>query len=131
MRRRFNIVEVMLPNVSGEVGGWATVDEWTGEIEDIDCQHFDFWCDQSDSPIVINQQQRSWACQLVRRTLEAETELTASDDTFYGSAIAFDVAQMQTMSASEQILAGYLENVRQSDSSEDRQPQELRVRRSG
>ncbi len=129
MIREFLIVEVMLPGVSGEVSGAVSVDEWSGAVDKVDCRHFDFWCDQQDMPIVLDAQQRRLAHDVVRRTLEADSELTACSDTYHGSAAAIDVASMTAMPESQKALAEYLQNVRDRDHNQATTGSQ--VRRSG
>ena len=129
MIREFLIVEVMLPAVSGEVAGAVFIDEWTGGVEKVDCRHFDFWSDQQDIPIVLDAQQRRLAQDVVRRALEADSELSACSDTYHGSAAAIEVAGIAAMPESQKVLAEYLQNVRERD--HNQATTGSRVRRSG
>ena len=115
MIREFTIVEIMLPGVSGEVGGAVSIDGWSGAVENVDCQYFDFWCDQRDVPIVLDAQQRALAEDIVRRTLECDSELTTCSEPYLASAAAIEVAATNTRPESERVLAQYLQSIRQAD----------------
>lgn len=129
MIRKFLLVEVMLPGVSGEVGGEVAVNEWTGGVDHVDCGHFDFWSDVLDQPVVLREDQRALAAEVVRKTLEADCELSESTAAYRGSARMFDRGATSLATDSQRVLADHLQNVRRVDAGD--QPANLQIRRSG
>ena len=119
----------MLPGVSGQVAGEVCVDSWTGEVESLQIDQFEFWSDAEDVPIALQAAQRDLATAIVRRTLEADSELTDDSDDYRVSAAIFDASRVHSLTQGERVLAEYLQQVPSQRQSETKPT--LRIRRSG
>jgi hypothetical protein len=117
MIREFVITEVMLDAVSGDVSGIVSVDQWSGVVESVECQRFDFQDDATDNPVHLDRSQRRLAAQIVRRVLSADSELSDGGERYVASAAGLTLANVPTpaMSESQQVLADYLEHIRRRD----------------
>ena len=127
MIREFFVVELMLPNASGEVRGRFEFNDWNGTVGEVTCEEFDFW-DSSDQPISLAPAQQRQVTRMIRFLLEADRDLAEDVDV----PINLSAARLSpdAVTEAEKTLALYLATVRQQALG-DKKPAATFARRLG